>query len=458
MAAESDFLQSTVFEEAAEERAGNNDSVKISVGDIEARISPSLIRFTATSASPDQAAETAQTWADTYIELRHEADVSENVKSVETLETTAAALEAERTRVLAPLEPLDSQLEETENPDVIGRLSSERLALLQTLSPQLQPIDAQLTEINAELADQRLVQEFLEDPNASARVNRLAIAPTKPSSPSIPQNIALGIVAGALLSAGAVLAAASFDDKVRTADEVEEALGLGPLTTVPNSRNNERPITLPEGTPTAESFQRLISSVDFTTAAGHSNKVLLVTSPEKSEGKSTTSALLALALANEGRYVIVVGGDLRRPALSQLFRAPTGPGLSDYLAEDIPLEQCLHGIRPTLAIFPSGTKRSKRNPAELLRSKDLLVTIDKLRDHCDHIIIDAPPVLPVVDALELAEVTDGVILCAYARQTRKRALQEAQRRLLEANSPPTLGFVLTGVSETRAYKQAYSTH
>jgi len=158
-----------------------------------------------------------------------------------------------------------------------------------------------------------------------------------------------------------------------------------------------------------------------------------------------------LALANEGRYVIVVGGDLRRPALSALYRAPASPGLADYMTGNVALEKCLHSINPTLAILPAGTNRSQRNPAEILRSHELLVTIDKLRDHCDHIIIDAPPLLPVVDALELAETADGVILCAYARETRKRSLEEAHRRLLESNAPHILGFVLSGASETVSY-------
>ncbi len=447
MSAESDFLQSTSFEDSAQTQAGNNDPVDIEVGDLSARITPSLITFVATSSSPERAAETAESWAETYIGLRHQADVSETEKSITTLENSAKTLEAERQRILSPLDTLSEQLSETEDPDTITRLSTERITLLQQLAPQLRPVEAQLSEINTELAEQRLLSEFLEDPNVSARVNRFAEVPASPTSPSIPQNLALGVVAGALVAVAAVLGAASFDDKVRSADDIEETIGVGPLAILPTNDRGSNPIALVEGSPAAEAYQRLISSIDFARSAGANNKVLLVTSPEKGEGKSTTSARLALALANEGRYVIVVGGDLRRPSLSSLYRTASGPGLSDYLTGNATLDSCLHSIQPTLAILPAGTNRGQRNPAEILRSHDLLVTIDKLRDHCDHIIIDAPPVLPVVDALELAESADGIILCAFGKKTRKRALEDTHRRLIESNAPRILGFVLSGTNE-----------
>ncbi len=448
MSAESDFLQSTGFEDAARDQAGNSDPVDIEVGDVTASVSPSLITFTATSSSPEQAATTAESWADTYIGLRHEGDVSETQKSITTLDASTETLESERSRILSPLEPLNEQLKEATDPDTVSRLTTERIALMQQLAPQLQPIEAQLNEINGELAEQKLLAEFLEDPNVSAKVNRLAEVPARPSSPSIPQNLALGIVAGALVAVASVLAAASFDDKVRSADDIEESIGLGPLAVLPTHERITSPISLTEGSPTAEAYQRLISSIDFSRSVGASNQVLLITSPEKGEGKSTTSARLALALANEGRYVIVVGGDLRRPRLSSFYHAPKGPGLSDYLSGDVSLDNCLHPIQPTLAILPAGTNRGQRNPAEILRSDNLVITVDKLRDHCDHIIIDAPPVLPVVDALELAESADGIILCAYEKKTRKRSLEETHRRLIESNAPRILGFVLSGNNET----------
>jgi capsular exopolysaccharide synthesis family protein len=448
MAAEADFLASTRYLTEATVAAGNDDEVAIDVGEIEARVEPSIITFTASSPTPQRAAASAGAWAEAYIDLRHEIDLADTQARISTVTATQQALAGERERVALPIAQLDDQIDDAVDTETMANLSAQRVALLQTLNAQLQPIDTQLAKVNTDLADLELKAEFLVNPEVSARVNAEAEISESPASPKPLRNLALGFVVGSILAVAAVVAVASFDDRLRSTDDVEETTALGSLAVVPFTRSKRLPIELPAGSVIEESFQRIVSALDFATAAGRGHQVLLVTSPQPGEAKSSTTARLAIALAAQGRNVLVIGGDLRRPTLSAMLGAPDDPGLGDYLSSsDLNLDQCLHRVegRRHLVIMPAGQIQDGRNPAEALRSHELAIVIDKLREYCDHILIDGPPLLPVVDALELAAVSDAVVLSLYASRSRRRALERALRLLDDAGPSPVLGYVLSGV-------------
>jgi capsular exopolysaccharide synthesis family protein len=425
--------------------------VDVDVGDLDARATASLITFTARSGTAAGAAAVAQGWAETYIQLRHDIDVADIAATIATTTATRDSLAAERERVMEPIHELDRAItaaSEAEDPDTeaIGDLSTQRITLLQTLNGQLQPIDTQLATVNASLAELMVKADLLADPDVSARVNATAEVPDRPSSPKPLRNLALGLVVGAILAVGAVLAVASFDDRLRTVDDVEAATGLPNLAEVPFSRTTQRPIDLTPGSLVEEAFQRVVSTIDFAKAAGHEHKVILITSPQSGEAKTSTAARLAMALSNEGRNVLVIGGDLRRPTLSTTLGAPPRPGLADFLTSDeISVDNCLHHVpgRRQLVIMPAGQIRDGRNPAEVLRSPELGAVINKLRDFCHNIIIDGPPLLPVVDALELAAVCDAVVLSLFARRSRRRTVQRALKLLDDTGRFAAHGFVLT---------------
>jgi len=447
MAAEADFLASTRFLTEAEVAAGNDDEVTIDTGDLDGRVAPSVITFRALSPTPEQAARTAGAWAETYIELRHEIDRADLDAHIASLEASQQALAAERTRVAEPIADFDTQINEA-SADTRAELSAQRVALLQTLNAQLQPIDTQLATVNTDLAEQRLKAELLANPEVSARINAEAEPDRTPVSPRPLRNLALALVIGSILAVGAVVAVASFDDRLRATDDVEEGTGLGHLAVVPYTRNRRVPIELASGSMVEEAFQRLVSSVDFAAAAGQPHQVLLITSPQPGEAKSSTAARLAIALAAQGRNVVVIGGDLRRPTLSALLGAAETPGLGDYLSDaQVGLRECLHRVegRGNLVAMPAGLIRDQRGPAEVLRSAEVAAVIDRLREHCDHILIDGPPLLPVVDALELAKVSDAVVISLYAGRSRRRALDRALRLLDDAGAASVMGYVLSGV-------------
>jgi len=164
---------------------------------------------------------------------------------------------------------------------------------------------------------------------------------------------------------------------------------------------------------------------------------VLVTSPNQGEGKTTTSANLAVTMANSGRRVVLVDCDLRRPRVHTVFDLPNDIGLVSVVRDGTPLQDALRIIDlddgQHLAALPAGPV--SYNPAELLMGRTVAAIIDKLAERYDCVIIDSSPLRAVADALPLANQVDGVILIARAGATRRRDISEAlmQLDLVSAN-------------------------
>ncbi len=439
--AEAGFLSSTEFESAAQEAAESDILATIDVGDVTSRVEPSLIQFTVESQSPQAAANIAQAWADTYVEMRHSFDAAEVSRTLNTLEESVDALNQERLELLATLQPIEDLLSRTTDAGEVAGLSTQRIVLLQQLAPSIDPIDEQLTLLNREIADLNLIEQFLDSSDLSARSNRVARVPESPASPSLPLNVALGTLLGILLALGAVFLAESLDDGFRTPEDVYEKTGLRPLAHVPIAPNNG------EGQPAVldEAFQRLASSIiGFD---GEGKQVLVFTSAASGEAKSSTVAGVGRTLARHGRRTIVVGADLRRPTLAAKFGQSRGPGLGEIVGGLYSYKECLIEADPDsgLHLLAAGTVPDGKNPAELLRGHEFRTLINELRQEYEHILIDSPPLLPVVDALNIAEIADGVVLHVFAGRSRLGPLERSLALIAGAAlTAPVLGFVLTG--------------
>lgn len=456
--AEAGFLASTEYESQAEAAAGSADRVVIDVGNVNSRVEPSFISFTATGNNPESVAATATAWAETYIDLRHQRDEAELSQTIATLTDTAELLNVERADVLIALEPIDRLLATTDDATEVARLSTQRVALFQSIEPQLTPIDSQLSAINDELAGMRLIQNFLSDETVSARMNRVPTVPTSPVSPSLPRNLAFGIFGALLIGGVAVLLAEARDDRVRSTDQLSSQSGLPYLSAVPLNRRDDGKATLKEHGPLAESFQRLASSIDFARVSGGQKQVLMFTSARASESKTTTVARLGAVLSRQGRRTLVIGADLRRPTLTQRFDAAEGPGLAEYLGGLYSADNCVVPVdgMPDLFLLRAGTVLGDRSPAELLRNPRMGDLIEALREEYDHILIDCPPVLPVVDALEIAKLVDGIVLSAFSTRTKMGDVDQALDLIRRSAHAPVLGYVLTGVrGRSGSYAESY---
>ena len=182
-------------------------------------------------------------------------------------------------------------------------------------------------------------------------------------------------------------------------------------------------------------------------------KKLLVTSALPKEGKSFTSANLAQVMVRQhGRRALLIDADLRGPRLHQMFGAPAGPGLAEYLTGKAD-EAAVIQRSPMEGLFfiPSG--EGIENPAELVASGKLKVLLQRLEPLFDWIIIDSPPVVPVSDAAVLSKVCDGVLMVVRSNSTPSDLARKAR---MEFPDQMLIGVVLNGTDhETAQYERYY---
>jgi capsular exopolysaccharide synthesis family protein len=172
---------------------------------------------------------------------------------------------------------------------------------------------------------------------------------------------------------------------------------------------------------------------------GSAVNVVLVTSPGRGEGKTITTANLGLTMAQEyQRRICVMDADMRHPQLHRMFGIPQGPGLSDVLSGDAPLEDALITIEEQqITLLPAG--RPPARPAELLGTTAMRRTLEALRSQFDRVVIDAPATMPLADVGILTPLVDSVVLVVRAASTSKPAIHDA---VASIDGTKLLGIVL----------------
>lgn len=195
----------------------------------------------------------------------------------------------------------------------------------------------------------------------------------------------------------------------------------------------------------AEAFRTIKTNIKYSSADKH-KKVLLVTSTEAGEGKSTISSNLALSLSQDNKKVIIVDGDLRKPSVHKQFRISGSVGLTEVLIGEQSLDSVKYKINPYLYAITSG--HIPPNPAELLASEEMEKVIEKLREEYDYVIIDTNPIGLVADAQILSSKVDGVILVARYEKTKKENLLSC-KKMIDQVGGNTIGVVLNGIDEKR---------
>jgi succinoglycan biosynthesis transport protein ExoP len=283
-----------------------------------------------------------------------------------------------------------------------------------------------------------------------------AAEPLEPVSPRKLSNTLVAAMVGFLLVSGIVFLIEYLDDTIKTPEDVNRALGLNTLGTIGRlaKREDELVVAAQPFSPLAEAFRVLRTNVRFS-SMDRPLQTLLVTSPNLAEGKSNTTANLAVAMAQAGLSVLAVDADLRRPRLHQLFDLDLheeGAGESSLggLTGSL-LEGCTDGrLQPTqvenLRVLPSG--ELPPNPAEMVSSQHMQKLLHELTQQVDVVLIDSPPVLPVADATALAQAVDGVLLVLEAGKTRRQAARHAMESLRQVGAN-LVGVVLNAVPTHR---------
>ena len=284
----------------------------------------------------------------------------------------------------------------------------------------------------------------------------------------------LGLALGLVLGIGLAFLFEAFDTRVRSPDEIGERVGRPILTRVGGVprrlQRSDRLVMLadPNG-PQAEGYRLLRTNLEFVNLNIQARSIL-VTSALEQEGKSTTAANLAIALARAGRRVALVDLDLRRPYLHKFFGLEDRAGLTGVALRHVQLDRALgsialtpkeaglgagvgHGngrvpVEGVLEVLPSGPLPP--DPGEFVGTNSVAEILHELGERFETVIIDAPPLLHVGDALTLASRVDAFMVVVRYRGARVGPLREL-RRVLDTCPTPTLGIVLTGTDTKGEY-------
>lgn len=275
-----------------------------------------------------------------------------------------------------------------------------------------------------------------------------ADAPQGPSSPNLMKNLLLAAIIGVGLAALTVFLKDQFDDSIRVPEDIETKLGLPLLGVVPRAHEGEPEEALIDPkSPISEAYNSLRGSLLYSTTEGLP-QVMLVTSAQQSEGKTTTSYAVAMGFARMGRNVALVDADLRRPSLHRRIGCDNERGLSTLLTTQDPV---MSVAQPSgfahLSLIPSGPVPP--SPTELLSSSRTEEVLQELARNFDVIVIDSPPILGLADAPMMSALVDGVIFVVEADRSRRGSLKTALRRL-RAMRPVLLGAVLTKFDPLKA--------
>lgn len=299
--------------------------------------------------------------------------------------------------------------------------------------------------------------EAVEGAPVAVVVVEPAQVPAVPVSPNIPRNIVLGLVIGFLLGIVAAVLRDRLDRSVKDRKVLEEVVEAPVVGVVPFDKGLDDTHLLNFGESTsvsAEALRQMRTNLQFLDV-DNPPRVLVVTSAVPAEGKSTTAANLALALAEAGHSVVVVEGDLRRPRVGQYLGVIGSVGVSTVLVGQARVEEV---VQPTghVGVDAVAGGPIPPNPSELLGSEAARYLIEELRRRYDYIVIDAPPLLPVTDAAVLAVQADGALIVTRYGHARRDEVARAVENLKKV-SGRVLGAVFTMVpgGKNSTYEYSY---
>jgi len=284
--------------------------------------------------------------------------------------------------------------------------------------------------------------------------------PTKPHKPNKRLNLLLAAVVGLFLGVGLAFFFEYLDNTVKTPEDVEQLIRLPSFGMVPDisshrRRQLEKGATYPVELIThahpksmlSEAYRNIRTSI-LLSFSERPPKRIAITSPNPSEGKTTTVINTAIALSQTGASVIIVDTDLRKPRIHKIFTEENGVGLSNFLSGNAGLEAIIKKTEiPNLYYIPSGP--IPPNPSELISSNLFKNMLQSLDERFDHLVFDSPPVLGFADSIILSTFVDGMILVTTGGKTPRETLQRAKGMLLQVNAK-ILGVVINRVNIERS--------
>lgn len=363
-------------------------------------------------------------------------------------------LKSARKQAQKDFELASLRLDEKTN-DLIN-LSKKRV-VFNSLRRELEVQEQFFQALNERMTSEE-AQVSLKKPNV--RIIDEAVPPLHPSSPNIPLNLAAGFFGGIAAGFGLVFLVAFLDDRIKSAMDIEGALGISILGILPRLKkmsdtDKAKVVAGDSDFQVTETYRSIYSALKLN-KEGSQAQVIMTTSTIPSEGKSFVSSNLALTFSSHGERTLLLDCDLRLPNVAKSLGLKNDYGLIQILEGNKTVDDAIqHAIYPGFDVLPTGGKSSQST--QLLNSPAFAQLLNELRQNYDRILIDCPPLAAVSDALNIVSLTDGIIY-VIKYNTVKRASAALNVERINKSETPILGALLNDVSGTGSgyYYSQYS--
>ncbi len=359
--------------------------------------------------------------------------------------------------------------------------TAQGLGLLPALIRQYTDLQRELEVATAALTRFRTTRETLEIEAAQTEIPwqliEAPVQPTEPISPNLKRSLVLGFVASLILGIGAALLLEKLDDVYHTVDELKAGTKLPLLGTLPFNRALKDGRTVEKGI--IAKLAGSVSQIQFSKKNGrygysygdsnseasflealrvlHTNirmlssdrpiRSIVISSALPGDGKSTVSTQLAQVATAMGQRVLIVDMDLRKPQVHDRLDMPNDLGLSNLIADDLPLKAVIQQTAPDSQLFVLTAGKIPPDPTKLLASQKMQQLMGTFERCFDLVIYDAPPTTGLADVSLIGQRTDGLVLVTRIGQTNRTVLAQTIETL-DLAQITTLGLIANGVKST----------
>ena len=412
----------------------------------------------ATDPDAERAAEMANDFAEAYVAERRRLTNDDLEAAISEIQTQMADLAIEVAATDQQIQDLMVQVDDTPESD------TERIRLLEAQIAQLQVQNDPSNVSSRQSVLQTKLDQLKTALSSTAGRGRLVVStaptPESPVSPTPVRDATIALAAGLFLGLAVAFLRDYADDTLRTKEDLDRTTGgvpvLGIIPAITEWRDRKTALlesVSHPNSPASEAYRGLRTAIEF---VGVEQKldIIHMTSSTSGEGKTTTSANLAVTLARAGKRVILIDCDLRRPRLHQFFGLDNSVGFTSVILGSSRIEDALQPVPgvPGLLIMASGPPPP--NPSELLSTKTVRSKLDALARSSDYVVIDSPPLLPVSDSVIISSLADVTLLVVTARTTARRSLLRSIEMLRQVDAPLE-GLVFNGVHSEGTYGYGY---